>query len=72
MLLTPGALASEFDDMKKLSGQGIVAAQYNLGVMYDNGGYGVPENNKTAVMWYRKAAEQRGCICSLQSGKYIR
>ncbi len=32
-------------------------AQYNLGVMYANG-QGVPKDEKQAVVWYRKAAEQ--------------
>ena len=32
-------------------------AQYNLGVMYENG-QGVPQDYKTAVKWYRLAAEQ--------------
>ena len=40
-----------------LAEQGYVDAQYNLGLMYDNG-YGVPESHKTAVKWYTKAAEQ--------------
>ena len=40
-----------------LAEQGDVNAQYNLGVMYANG-YGVPENDKTAVKWYTLAAEQ--------------
>tara|TARA_R110000803_G_scaffold62943_1_gene123378 strand:+ start:302 stop:898 length:597 start_codon:yes stop_codon:yes gene_type:complete len=40
-----------------LAEQGDSVAQYNLGVMYDNG-YGVPENDKTAVKWYTLAAEQ--------------
>ena len=37
--------------------QGNADAQYNLGVMYDNG-RGVPQDDKTAVKWYRLAAEQ--------------
>jgi TPR repeat protein len=40
-----------------LAEQSNAMAQYNLGVMYDNG-HGVPENDKTAVKWYTKAAEQ--------------
>jgi uncharacterized protein len=32
-------------------------AQYNLGVMYDDG-QGVPQDYAVAVSWYRKAAEQ--------------
>ena len=37
--------------------QGHASAQYNLGVMYDQG-EGVPENDTEAVRWYRLAAEQ--------------
>ena len=37
-----------------LAEQGNFAAQHNLGVMYDNG-EGVPENDKTAVKWYKKS-----------------
>ena len=36
---------------------GDAGAQYNLGVMYDNG-RGVPEDDVEAAAWYRKAAEQ--------------
>ncbi len=34
-----------------------VGAQHNLGVMYDNG-VGVPEDDATAVRWFRRAAEK--------------
>jgi uncharacterized protein len=37
--------------------QGNAGAQFNLGVMYNNG-QGVPEDYKTAVKWFRLAAEQ--------------
>ena len=37
--------------------QGHAAAQNNLGNMYANG-WGVPEDDRQAVLWYRKAAEQ--------------
>ena len=37
--------------------QGDAFAQYNLGLMYDNG-EGVTENDAEAVKWYRKAADQ--------------
>ena len=39
------------------SKEDVIIAQYNLGVMYDKG-QGVPQDNKTAVKWYRLAAEQ--------------
>ena len=42
-----------------LAEQGYVDAQYNLGLMYDNG-EGVPENDKTAVKWYTLAAIEVG------------
>ena len=37
--------------------QGDASAQYNLGVMYDNG-QGVPQNYAEALKWYRLAADQ--------------
>ncbi len=40
-----------------LAEQGDADAQYNLGVMYDNG-RGVRQDDGEAVKWYRKAAEQ--------------
>ena len=37
--------------------QGTAFAQYNLGLMYNNG-QGVPQDYETAVKWYTLAAEQ--------------
>ena len=37
--------------------QGHAKAQYNLGLMYDEG-RGVPQSDTEAVKWYRKAADQ--------------
>jgi len=37
--------------------QGIAAAQYHLGYMYDTG-EGVEQSDRYAFLWYRKAAEQ--------------
>ena len=42
---------------RPLAEQGHVAAQYNLGYMYDNG-QGVSQDYTEAVKWYRLAAEQ--------------
>ena len=42
---------------RKAAEQGVAEAQYNLGVMYDNG-RGVRQDDAQAVHWYRKAAEQ--------------
>ena len=52
-----GDFATALREFTTLAKQGNAAAQYNLGVMYDEG-RGVPENDKTAVKWYRLAAEQ--------------
>lgn len=37
--------------------QEYASAQFNLGLMYDNG-QGVPQDYQQAVQWYTKAAEQ--------------
>ena len=42
---------------RKAAEQGFAQAQYNLGVMYENG-RGVRQDYIQAVQWYRKAAEQ--------------
>ena len=43
--------------LRKAADQGVDRAQYNLGVMYDNG-TGVPLDDAEATKWYRKSAEQ--------------
>ena len=52
-----GDYATALREWKPLAGQGDSSAQYNLGLMYDNG-EGVPQDYKIAVKWYRRAAEQ--------------
>lgn len=42
---------------KRLAEQGVLVAQYTLGLMYDNG-EGVPEDDIEAAKWYRLVAEQ--------------
>ena len=44
-------------EFRPLAEQGHANAQYNLGLMYDEG-RGVPQDYAEAVKWYRKAAEQ--------------
>ena len=46
-----------FPACKRAAEQGHAEAQYNLGVMYQNG-EGVQEDKREAVKWYRKSAEQ--------------
>ena len=52
-----GDYATALREFKPLAEQGDAYAQYNLGVMYDNG-QGVTQDYKTAVKWFRRAAEQ--------------
>ena len=58
MLIASTAFAtSDFDETMAAAKQGSVIAQYNLGIMYENG-KGVKENDAEAAKWFRKAAEQ--------------
>ena len=43
--------------LQPLAQQGDAKAQYNLGLLYENG-WGVTQNYKKAVAWYQKAANQ--------------
>ena len=52
-----GDYATALHEWKSLAKQGIANAQYNLGVLYQQG-HGVPQDDKTAVKWWRLAAEQ--------------
>jgi len=57
----------------KSAEQGNMQAQYNLGIMYEDG-IGVPQSNEKAMEWYRKAAAQgyseaKEALQRLQGGK---
>jgi TPR repeat protein len=52
-----GDYATALREWRPLAEQGLAAAQYNLGWMYDNG-KGVIQDYAEAAKWYRKAAEQ--------------
>jgi len=52
-----GDYAAALREWRPLAKQGNANAQYNLGIMYNNG-RGVPQDYAEAVKWYRKAAEQ--------------
>jgi len=43
---------------EKAAAQGFAKAQNSLGFLYENGGYGVPQDNTKAREWYEKAAAQ--------------
>ena len=63
-----GDYVTALEQWSPLAEQGDVSAQYNLGVRYANG-QGVPQDDKTAVKWYRLAAEQ-GDARAQSRGKY--
>ena len=48
---------SGFRETLQLAERGNVQAQFNLGMMYENG-QGVRQDDAEALRWYRKAAEQ--------------
>ena len=52
-----GDWATALKEWKPLAEKGDVDAQTNLGLMYQNG-WGVPQDDKEAVYWYKLAAEQ--------------
>ena len=52
---------------KPLAEQGDARAQYNLGVVYDEG-EGVPQDYTEAIKWYRLAAEQRFFLAQYNLG----
>ena len=52
-----GDYATALREFRPLAEQGNVYAQFNLGLMYNNG-LGVTQDYSEAVKWYRKAAEQ--------------
>ena len=49
--------ATALKEWTPLAKQGDVGARYYLGLMYENG-FGVPEDDKIAVKWFKLAAEQ--------------
>jgi hypothetical protein len=52
-----GDYQAAYEEWLPLAELGYAEAQYNMGVMYDEGA-GVDQDLTTAVSWYRKAAEQ--------------
>jgi TPR repeat protein len=62
-----GDFATALREWTPLAERGIANAQFNLGVMHQNG-QGVPKDDKTAVMWYRLAAEQGAAIAQSNLG----
>jgi TPR repeat protein len=51
----------------KAADQGDAGAEFNIGVMYDNG-QGVPQDYKQALTWFRKAADQGDAVAQYNLG----
>ena len=62
-----GDYKTAVSEWKSLADQGNAQAQFNLGVMYDNGD-GVLKDDKQAVEFFRKAAEQGDAKAQLKLG----
>ena len=54
---TGGDYKTALKEWQPLADQGYAKAQYNLGLMHDNGN-GVLKDDKQAVKWYQKAADR--------------
>ena len=59
--------SEDYENALRLAEQGSASAQFNLGLMYDNG-EGVPQDYKAAVKWYSLAAEQGDTSAQFQLG----
>jgi len=55
--------------LKKSAQQGQVLAQYQLGVNFEKGQAGFPQDHSQAATWYRRAAEQE-CTAATNSLRY--
>ena len=56
-MVSLSAMALDFNETQRLANQGIGDAQFNLGLMYNNGN-GVRQDYAKAMEWYTKAANQ--------------
>jgi uncharacterized protein len=62
-----GYYETAFSQYWRLAEQGDATAQFNLGVMYDQG-RGVTQDDQEAVKWYRLAAEQGDATAQINLG----
>ena len=73
-ILAEGVLKDEAEGVRwyrMAAEQGLAGAQFNLGVMYDNG-RGVLKDEAEAVRWYRMAAEQGHAVRAVQPWEHVR
>jgi len=62
-----GDYEKAFKEFRALGEGGHVGAQYNVGLMYDNG-EGVPQDDGEALKWYFKAAKQGHAYAQVNLG----
>ena len=65
-----GDYATALQLLRPLANQGDASAQYNLGVLYQQG-QGVPQDYAEAVKWYRKAADQGDASAQYNLGSHV-
>ena len=62
-----GDYATAFVLTRPLADQGVAAAQFNLGFMYEHG-HGVAQDYAAAARWYRLAADQGVAVAQFNLG----
>jgi len=65
---TAGDYRSALREWQPLAEDGNAEAQFNLGLMYENG-LGVLQDGATAALWYRRAAEQNDRMAQAYLGE---
>lgn len=63
-----GDMAAALKILEPLAWSGDASAQYNLGVIYNNGQGGVARDMAKAVSWYDKSARQGNALAQLNLG----
>src|ERR1035438_8341573 len=64
-------LAPGIEGCKREAAAGKAEAQFVLGVYYERGQMGLPQNYEESANWYRKAAEQDHHAAQLYLGIYL-
>jgi uncharacterized protein len=67
---TSGVHEQEGDVLRQRAADGDVVAQYQLALRYESGVWGVTQNNKEALRWFRSAADN-GYVPAMQSLAHI-
>lgn len=63
-----GNYETAIEELLPLAKQGNAAAQYQMGLIYNNGD-GVPQNYRDALVWFRRAAERGHVDAQIELGR---